>query len=107
MGNIIPVGTKRRDDVKIWLDEVNGKETLIYVAIAIDTKEGKTARQVAEEIKNQEMLILRKQGYQLPKGFEPEVTGRVIDGMEFQVTMYRFVESDWKRETMKKDEKKA
>lgn len=107
MGNIVPVGTKRREDVKVWLDEVSREETLIYEAIATGTREGKTARQVAEEILNQEMLILRKQGYEIPEGFKPEATEREIDGTEFQVTMYRFVESAWKRKVTEKDEKKA
>lgn len=106
MGNIVPVGTKERNDVKVWLDEVSQKETLICVAIAIDTKDSKVAEQVAEEIKNQEMLILRKQGYEIPEGFKPEKTERKIDGTGFQVTMYRFVESAWKRKVTHKEEKK-
>jgi len=102
MGNIIPVGTKNRPDVKVWLDEISREETRIYVAIAFGAREGKTARQVAEEILNQEMLILRKQGYEIPEGFKPEKTEREIDGAEFQVTMYRFVESAWKKRVMKR-----
>ena len=107
MGNIIPVGTKGRYDIKVWLDEVSREETLVCVAIAIGTRDGKTARQVAEEIGNHEMLILRHQGYEMPEGFKPEKTEREIDGTEFQVTMYRFVESAWKKGVMKRDEKRV
>ena len=88
MGNIVPVGTKGRDDVKVWLDEVSQEETLIYVAIAIGTRDGKTARQVAEEIRNQEMLILRKVFYKLT---ETEESTRLVDDQEFAVISYRFV----------------
>lgn len=101
MGNIIPVGTKGRNDVKVWLDKVNRSETLIYVAIAIDTKDGKTAGQIAEEIRNHEMLVLRHAGFEMPEGFKPEVTKQQIEDMDFQVTMYRFVMAEWKRKTMK------
>lgn len=88
MGNIVPVGTKGRDDVKVWLDEVSRRETLVCVAIAVDTKDGKVAGQVAEEIRNQEMLILLKVFYKLT---ETEESTRLIDDRKFAVISYRFV----------------
>jgi hypothetical protein len=102
MANITPVGVKGRSDVKVWLDEAGLGENLIYVAVAIGTKDGKTAKRIAEEAKNQEMLHLRKLGYEMLEDFKPEETEQEIDGMDFQVTMYRFVMTDWKKATMKK-----
>lgn len=107
MRNIVPVGTKGRKDVKVWLDEVSREESLIYVAIAINAMDNEAARQVAEEIKNQEMLVLRKQGHEMLEGFKPEVTEQQIDGVASQVTTYRFIESAWKRKIMGRDKKKA
>jgi len=104
MGKIIPIETNQRH-VRAWLDIVSKTEALINVAIAVDAKGDEVARQVAEEIRNQEMLTLRHQGFEMPEGFsfKPEVTEQEIDGKTFLVTMYRFVESDWKREIMGRD----
>jgi hypothetical protein len=102
MVNIIPVGTKGRSDVKIWLDEAGPEETRLFVAIAVGTRDGKTAKRIAEEAKNQEMLFLRKSGYEMPKNFKPEKIEQKIDGVDFQGVMYKFAMTDWKNSTMKK-----
>lgn len=104
--SIIPVGTKRQD-VEVWLDEKSRTETWIFVGVASGSENNQEATDVAEKISVHEMLVLRQQGYEMPEGFKPEVIGQQIDGTTFRVTMFRFVESDWKREVMHRDEKKA
>ena len=79
-----------RNDVKVWPKVINPKETWIYVAISLDSKNNKEAQKRAKEIRDQEMLILRKLFYRLRKDRKPVRSEQEIDGVKFSVTCYKF-----------------
>lgn len=97
MENIIQVGTKHQG-VKVWLDEIGKQETHIYVAIAVSSKDDETAKAAAERVKNQEMLVLRKMGYELVG--EAEVFQKEIEGVAYTVHKYVFQWTEWKKKVM-------
>jgi len=99
MGNIVSVGTNR-PDVKVWLDEVGKEERHIYMAIAGGFKNNKLSKAEAERVSFQEMLALRHLGFEMPKGFKPEVAEQEIDGEIYMVVKYVFQWTELKRVVM-------
>ena len=94
----IPVGTGR-DDAKVLLIIFGPTKTVVRVMVAARFKNRTGAKARAEEIRNQEVLCLRKVGY--------EQTGRrkwsirIINWKVFIAVDYVFQWSDWKWGIMK------
>lgn len=94
----IPVGTGR-DDVRVLLIVTGRTETVICVMIAACAKNNNEAKSRAEEIKNQEVLCLRKTGYgEVGKPIQMEIK---TEGVVFIATKYVFQWTDWKWKVMK------
>ena len=82
-------------DVEVWEEEISKREIHIFVAIRIGCESDKMIERVAEESRNEKMLALRHQNY--------EMTGEESKKEEgFSVTEYVFTWSEWKRKVMRK-----
>ncbi|MBU3901476.1 hypothetical protein KKF25_02420 [Patescibacteria group bacterium] len=98
MGNIVPVGTERKD-VWAYLDTISKEETHLYVAIAVISRDDEVARAAAERVKNNEMYNLRIAGYD--KIGETEEFKKEIENAAYTVHKYVFKWSEWKKGVMK------
>ncbi len=82
-------------NLKVWEENISKEETHILVAIRIGCENDKRIKRMAEETRDEKMLALRHQNY--------EMTGEESKKEEgFSVTEYVFTWSEWKRKVMRK-----